>query len=93
MKFNPDFESVSQALHCALGTLFVLVPAGICIHHPGFVFGSPRLVGSFTGIIYAAVKEFSWDQNMEDTITRGSNWLDFMFYAIGIFIANAMLFI
>jgi hypothetical protein len=57
------------------------------------MFGHTQLVGSFIGLVYAAVKEFVWDQDMEDAVTRGSNWVDFAFYAVGIAAANIILWI
>jgi hypothetical protein len=93
MNFNPTPESEVQGLHAALGALFVVLPTAVLLHHPTFLFGHPQIAGSFIGFVYAAVKEFSWDQHMEDAITRGSNWLDFAFYAAGIAVGNLILYV
>jgi hypothetical protein len=75
--------------------LFVAIPTALWALHPhwNFCFGHPQLVGNFTGSVYAAVKEFVWDQDIEDTLTRGSNWRDFSFYTLGIWIASIILWI
>ena len=76
-----------------MGALFVVLPTALLLHHPGFLTGHPQVAGSFIGLIYATVKEFVWDQDMEDAITRGSNWEDWAFYMVGIAIANVILWL
>jgi len=93
MDFNPSTNAEVQGLHAALGAIFVLLPVAICLRHPAFGLGYPRIMGSFIGVIFAAVKEFSWDEDLEDVETRGSNLQDFSFYILGILIANALLWI
>jgi hypothetical protein len=93
MSWNPTSVSEVQGLHTALGALFVVLPTAVLLHHPSFMFGHTQLVGSFIGIVFAAVKEFVWDKTMEDTITQGSNWKDFAFYMVGIALANLILYV
>lgn len=90
---NPTPEAEVQGLHAALGALCVFLPTALLIHHPSFMFGHTQLVGSFIGLVWATVKEFVWDQDIEDTITRGSNWRDWTYYAVGIVAANLMLWL
>jgi hypothetical protein len=93
VNFNPTGESEVQGLHCALGALFVVLPTALLLHHPRILTGHPQAAGSFIGLVYATVKEFVWDQEMEDAVTRGSNWVDFSFYMIGIAVANVILWV
>jgi hypothetical protein len=95
MDFNPTSESEVQGLHAALGALFVTFPSAVWGLHPSwnFCYGHPRLFGSFCGVVFAMVKEFVWDQDMENDITRGSNWFDFSLYMVGIIVANGLLWI
>ena len=95
MNFNPSPDSEVQGLHVSLGALFVTLPAALWAIHPtwNFCFGHPCWVGTWIGLIYASVKEFVWDQNIEDAVTRGSNWKDFVFYVVGILAADLILWV
>lgn len=93
MNLDPSPSSEVQGLHAALGALFVLLPVAVSLRHPSFTLGYPHLTGSFVGTAFAVVKEFVWDQNIEDPATRGSNLQDFSFYILGIAIANVVLWL
>jgi hypothetical protein len=95
VNLNPTPEAEVQGLHAALGALCVSIPVSLWALHPiwNFCFGHPKLVGSFIGLVWATVKEFVWDQDMEDSVTRGSNWRDWSFYVVGIVVASGVLFL
>jgi hypothetical protein len=82
-------DTVTQGLHAALGAIFVILPVAWGWKHA-------KLIGSFVGLVYAGVKEFSFDIYFEDSYTSG-DWVgglrDFLFYVIGIIAANLLLLI
>lgn len=71
------FDFVSQFAH-ALGGAFAIVASVMLFGH---CFMWPA-AGVFT--LYAAVKEFWYDQNYESACDRGSNARDFGFYMLGV---------
>jgi len=93
MNFDPSQESEVQGLHTALGALFVLLPIALGMKHPHLFYGSPRIIGSLLGVVFAGLKEFIWDQEMESPAVRGSNLRDFSFYIVGITAANIVLWL
>jgi hypothetical protein len=76
MKHHLSMNDVSQALHVALGALFLFAP--VALHWP-----HPKVVGSIVGLVYAALKEGIYDVYYEDAETRGSGLVDFSFYLLG----------
>jgi hypothetical protein len=96
MNLNPSFDSVAQTAHAAIGAgIFVAIPVALWAIHPqwNFCYGHPKLVGNFIGHVYAAIKEFVWDEDMEDAVTRGSNWRDFIFYCSGMWTTDLILWV
>jgi hypothetical protein len=84
MKLNPSYNSVAQTLHVALGALGVFVPVAM-------EWRNGQLHGSIFILVYAAIKEGWYDRHYENVETRGSGWLDFAFYAVGVVAANMLL--
>ena len=77
---SPDmFNFVSQQAHWLSTAWITLI--GLYFFGPGsFWYTIPVLV------VYAAIKEFWYDQQYENAATRGSNLEDFSFYLLGIVI-------
>ena len=73
------FETVSQIAHIAVMYGANLTWALIFRDRPFWVV----LLGWGISFAYASVKEFWYDQNYEDAVTRGSNWLDWAMLMLG----------
>ena len=70
---DPSFDTVSQSAHVWFGAFVVFVAN---------LFHAPW-IGFFVLAVFAAVKEFWYDQNYESPEVRGSNFKDFSFYMLG----------
>jgi hypothetical protein len=79
MKYIPDstFDWLAQKSHILGGLSAVLL---------GQLFGSMKgaLICGFIIILFAAIKEFYYDERYESTEERGSNLRDFAYYCVGV---------
>lgn len=76
---------VGELAHVGWGALIVLACAAI--------FG--KWITWYVAIlfmIYAAIKEFWYDQNYETPDERGSNLVDFLFYGVGVIIGIILVY-
>ena len=73
---DAEFDFVSQNAHALGGALAVLGPAALL--GEWYAVGGAVLV-----MVFAAVKEFWYDEHYETAEVRGSSLRDFTFYGVG----------
>jgi len=74
---DKQFDTLAQINHVLAGLLVPTLAVAYCpVHNVPFY-----MAGAFA--LYAAVKEFWYDQNYETPEVRGSNLRDFLFYLLG----------
>jgi hypothetical protein len=81
---DSEFDFVAQVSHFGWGMLSVALPTALA----GPVVG---LLGGGVYVLYAAVKEFWYDERYESPAVRGSSSRDFLVQLIGV--ATAVLLI
>jgi hypothetical protein len=70
---DPSFETVAQSAHVWFGGWVVYT----------FHLWTSAWWGVVAVVIFAALKEFLYDQKYESPEVRGSNWKDLGFYGLG----------
>lgn len=78
---DESFDWACQKLHLASGALATLAPPALGAGPKGMLIGAGLIT------LWAAVKEFYYDQRFEDAEERGSNLRDFMYYEVGVALA------
>jgi predicted MFS family arabinose efflux permease len=71
-----SLNEVAQASHVAIGAAIVGLTSAR-FHGPS------KYIAAGIVVVLAAVKEFWFDQNFEDAVTRGSNFEDWSYYVAG----------
>lgn len=74
-----SLNEVAQASHVAIGAAVVALAAA------RFPSNAPlaKFIGTAIVVVWALVKEFWFDKNFEDAVTRGSDIEDFLYYIVG----------
>lgn len=79
-----SLDEVAQASHVAIGAAVVALTSAR-FHGPS------KYIAAGIVVALAAVKEFWFDQNFEDAVTRGSNLEDWSYYVLGCVVALLIL--
>ena len=80
-----SFNEVAQASHVAIAMAAVGIADG------RFHTVLAKLISSSVVVLFATAKEFWFDKNYEDPITRGSDFQDWSYYVVGVAAALIML--
>lgn len=78
---DPTFDTVAQSAHVWFGGWIVYT----------FALWTSAWIGAAAVLLFAAVKEFWYDEKYESVYVRGSGWRDFAFYALGAVATAALL--
>jgi hypothetical protein len=85
-RIHLTFEQAAQTAHVGVGAAVVALATAKGFPHA-------QLYSSLGMVVITAVKEWWWDVQFEDLETQGSAGVDFLFWMVGVAVANLILWL